>query len=95
MRWFTRNDEDKKRADLERLAELVESEYELARMEADVLERRLDPDEALVQSAVRLRDAFDIWYKDYRAVLEAYDEFEAEKARCEARRRSVVLSSAS
>lgn len=93
MRWFTKDSEDKKRADLERLAALVESEYQLARMEADVLEQRLDPDEPLVQSSVRLRDAFDIWHRDYRAVLEAYDEFEAEKARYEARKRSAVLSS--
>ncbi len=93
MKWFTKNGEEKKRAELERLAELIEHEYQLARMEADVLERCLDPDESLVQSAVKLRDAFDVWYKTYRAVLRAYDELEAEKARCEARKRSVVLSS--
>jgi len=93
MKWFTRNGVEKKRADLERLAELIQEEYQLAHMEADVLERRLDPDEQLVQSAVRLRDAFSVWYRNYRDVLAAYDEFETEKARREARKRSVVLSS--
>jgi hypothetical protein len=93
MKWFIRNGVEKKRADLERLAELIQEEYQLAQMEADVLERRLDPDEQLAQSAVRLRDAFSIWYENYRDVLAAYDEFETEKARCEARKRSVVLSS--
>ena len=93
MRWFAKNGEDRKRADLERLAELIQEEYQLAQMEADVLERRLDPDEQLAQSAVRLRDAFSIWYENYRDVLTAYDEFETEKARRETRKRSVVLSS--
>ena len=93
MKWFARNGLDKKRADLERLAELIEEEYQLAQMEADVLERRLDADEPLVQSAASLRDAFSVWYENYRAVLAAYDQFETEKARCEARKRSAVLSS--
>ena len=90
MKWFTSNGKEKKRADLERLAELIEEEYQVAQMEADVLERRLDGDQPLVQCAVKLRDAFNTWYKDYRAVLLAYDSFEAEKARHEARKRSVV-----
>lgn len=92
MNWIIKRKKEKKRADLERLALLVETEYQLAQIEADILERQLDPDVLLVQCAVKLRDAFAVWYEKYRDVLLAYDEFEAEKVRHEAGRRSTVLT---
>ena len=96
MNWIRKRIEEKrkekKRADLERLALLVEAEYELAQIEADVLERQFDPDTPLAQCALKLRDAFGVWHEQYRHVLTAYDEFEVEKARYEAERRSAILS---
>jgi len=93
MNWIVKKRKEKKRTDLERLAELIEDEYQLAQIEADVLKRELDPTDLLVQRALRLRDAFHDWYEKYRDVLVAYDQFEAEKARYEAERRSPALSS--
>jgi len=81
MNWIVKKRKEKKRDDLERLADLIETEYQVARMEADILERQLGPDDPLVQQALRLRDAFNDWYERYRDVLAAYDRFEAEKAR--------------
>ncbi len=92
MNWIVKKRKEKKRTDLERLADLIETEYQVAQMEADILERQLDPDAPLVQQALRLRNAFNDWYEKYRDVLAAYDEFEAEKARHKSGRRLAVLS---
>ena len=92
MNWIVKKRKEKKRADLERLAELIEDEYQLAQIEADILKRELGPSELLVQRALRLRDAFNDWYEKYRDVLAAYDQFEVERARYEARKRAPVLS---
>jgi hypothetical protein len=92
MNWIVKKRKEKKRDDLERLADLIETEYQVSQMEADILERQLDPDDPLVQQALRLRNAFNDWYEKYRDVLAAYDEFEAEKARLAAGRRVAVLS---
>ena len=56
------------------------------------MERQFDPDAPLVQCALKLRDAFGAWQEKYGDVLAAHDEFEAEKARYEAKRRSGILS---
>jgi hypothetical protein len=92
MNWIVKKRKEKKRTDLERLAELIEDEYQLAQIEADVLKRELDPNAVLVQRALRLRDAFNDWYEKYRHVLAAYDEFEAEKARYQTRRDAPAFS---
>ena len=90
--WIEEKRKKKKRADLERLAVLVEDEYQLAQIEADVLERQFDPDVPLVRCAFKLRDAFRVWHEKYRDVLAAYEEFQVEKARYEAGKRSAILS---
>lgn len=90
--WIETRRTNRRRAELERLALVVEGEYELAQIEADVLARQFDPEVPLVQCALRLRDAFGVWHEKYRDVLAAYDEFEVEKARYEANRRSAMLS---
>jgi len=92
MNWIIKKRKEKKREDLERLADLIETEYQVAQMEADILKRQLEPDAPLVQQALRLRDAFNEWHEKYRDVLVAYDQFEAEKARVGASRRLAVFS---
>jgi len=80
-KWITKKRTAEKQDDLERLAQVIEDEYQLAQMEADVLEQQLGRNSPLVQSAFKLRDAFSVWYRDYRTVLSAYDEFQMEKSR--------------
>ena len=90
--WIEAKRTNKRRAELERLALVVEDEYELAQIEADVLARQFDPEVPHVQCALRLRDAFGVWHEKYRDVLAAYDKFEVEKARYETNRHSAILS---
>ena len=92
INWIVNKKKERKRTDLERLADLIETEYQVAQMQADILERQLDPNAPLVHQALRLRDAFNDWYQKYRDVLAAYDEFEAEKARHQVGRRLAILS---
>ena len=90
--WIVKKREEKKRADLERLALVIETERDLAHAEADVLEQQLGPNVPLVQCALKLREAFNAWYQKYREVLIAYDEFEAEVARHEASKSAAIVS---
>jgi hypothetical protein len=90
--WIEEKRTAKRRADLERLAAVVEDEYELAQIEADVLARQFDPEMPLVQCALKLRDSFAVWHEKYRDVLAAYDEFQFEKARYETSRHTAILS---